>query len=495
MRPAENVKRLIKNLQDKTSAQMDERVLGDVLHALEESEERIPASTTPSIWRIIMRTPMRKLAAAAVIIIAIIIGIHHFGGSIDVTAPAYGLTDLPELFEQAKVIHIQGWQHFGGHRMPDGKRIRPVEIDNWIDLENGRSRYTGTGLSMDKNGVRITVSETISDGQYKLCLNHTEKYATFFKISNYQQMLNAYHISRLMYGQIFGQTELLQNFEKVGYDQIDEAGYDIWQHGTADSVLEHAYRLKFWLSPDTGKLGRVQMWSKGKDNRWDLNYDYCDIEYDVAVPDEVFAMEVPQDYTLNNTRQTAFPQELGGGGGVGYSDDQCDLSVDTQASFTMSDDSVIVGWCSVNDKSAIPQEELFEGLEFGGPLPKLPVEIYGLKPAGVTSDITYTGYHLTCTQKAGKFIEWSLYVPDATPPPNVRQFGCDVLYTFNLGHEPRFRLALNVDCRLLIETTEDFGKWVLGAMAELSDEGKAPEHVTYASVLQLAEQIRKSLSR
>ena len=438
---------------------------------------------------------LMKFAAAAVIIIAALAGMYLFTGSLDVATEAYAITDLPELFEQAKVIHIQGWQHFAGHRMPDGKKIRPVEINNWIDLENGRSRYTGTGLSIDKNGVRITVSERISDGQYKLCLNHTEKYATFFKISHYQQMLNAYRISKLMYGQIFGETELLQNFEKVGHDQIDEAVYDIWQSETAHSIVEHAHRLKFWLSPDTGKLGRVQMWSKVNNDRWELNYDYCDIEYNVVVPDEVFAMEVPQDYTLNNTRQTAFPQELGGGGGVGYSDDQCDLSVDTQASFAMSDDSVIVGWCSVDKKSETPLEEPFEGLEFGGPLPRLPVEIYGLKPAGVSSDITYIGYHLTWTQKAGKFIEWSLYVPDATPPPNVRQFGCDVLYTFNLGHEPRFRLGLNVDCSLLIETTEDFGKWVLGAMAELSEEGRAPENVTYESVLQLAEQIRESLAK
>jgi hypothetical protein len=226
-----------------------------------------------------------------------------------------------------------------------------------------------------------------------------------------------------------------------------------------------------------------------------LDYDYCDIDYNVVVPDEVFAMEIPEDYTLKNTKETAIPLELGGGGGVGYSDDQCSLRADTLIGFMMSDGSVIVAWNSVNTKSAIPQDELFMGLEFGGPLPKLPVEIYGLKPAGMSSDITYTGYHLTCTQKAGKFIEWSLYVPDGTPPASVRQLGCDVLYRFNLDHEPKWIIGLTVNCSLPIEAFEDFGKWVLGAMAELSDDGKAPENVTYESVLQLAEQIRESLAQ
>ena len=50
-----------------------------------------------------------------------------------------------------------------------------------------------------------------------------------------------------------------------------------------------------------------------------------------------------------------------------------------------------------------------------------------------------------------------------------------------------------VDYGILIETAENFDWWVLGAMAELSDDGKAPEDITYQTVLQLAEQIRKSL--
>jgi len=378
--------------------------------------------------------------------------------------------------------------------MPNGKKIPPVEVDNWIDLENGRSRHTGTGLSIDKNGVRVTVGETISDGQYKVNLNHTKKDVTFFKISYYQRMLNAHHISKLMHAQIFGEVEQLQNFEKVGWEQIDEVVYDIWQGDMIHAVIEHAHRLKFWLSPDSGALCRVQMWSKVNDDQWELDYDYCDIDYNVVVPDGVFAMEVPEGYTLKNTMETAIPEELGSGGGVGYSDDQCSLWADTRIGFIMGDGSVIVAWGSVNNKSEIPQDELFMGLKFGGPLPKVPVEIYGLKPAAVSSDITYTGYHLTHTQKAGKFIEWSLYVPDGTPPASVRQLGCDVLYRFNLDHEPKWRIGLTVDC-MPIEAVEDFDKWVLGAMAELSDDGRAPEDVTYESVLQLAEQVRKSSAK
>lgn len=458
------------------------------LTAVQKSEKA--GKAIKIIWRTIMRSPIIKLAAAAVIIIVVAVSIFFLDKS---TTPAYGITDLPGLFHQAKVIHIQGLQYFGSHRMTDGEKIPPVQIDNWLDLENGRSRYTGTGLSMDKNGVRVTISEVISDGQYQMCLNHTEKNVTFFKTSEFQRMLNAFRISKMIRGQIFGDIEQLQNFEQTTSEQIDGIVYDVWRGEMTSALAEHANRLKFWISPATGQLGRIQMFSKGKDDQWDLGYDYSDIDYNVEIPDGIFSMEIPEDYTLINTKETAIALELGGGGGVGYSDTLYSLKANTMIGFIMSDDSIIAGWYSVDNNSEVPQEDFFTGLEFGGALPALPVEIYGLKPAVKDSDITYTGYHLAYTRKEDKIIEWSLYVPDGTPPINIDKFGCHVLYQFNLDPEPKWRLGLSVDCGLLIENADDFDKWVLGGMAELSDDGMAPEDITYERVLQLAQNIRKSL--
>ncbi len=80
MRPAENIERLIKNLNDKTSAEMDERVLGNVLRALEESE-KISALTQPKIRRTIMKNPITKLAVAAAVIAVVALGLFEFIGT------------------------------------------------------------------------------------------------------------------------------------------------------------------------------------------------------------------------------------------------------------------------------------------------------------------------------------------------------------------------------------------------------------------------------
>ena len=71
MRPADDIKKMIQDWNDTTSAQMDERVLADVGRALEQSQTQA-APAEPSLRRIIMKSPMTKLAAAAAIIIAVI---------------------------------------------------------------------------------------------------------------------------------------------------------------------------------------------------------------------------------------------------------------------------------------------------------------------------------------------------------------------------------------------------------------------------------------
>ena len=156
----------------------------------------------------------------------------------------------------------------------------------------------------------------------------------------------------------------------------------------------------------------------------------------------------------------------------------------------LNDASVILGWSSVDRKSNTPPDAVFRNLQFGGPTPAMPVEIYGLRAAGPLGESLYTGRHIAFTRKGDRFIEWSLFIPNAAPLWSVREFGYDILYRFNLPRVPEWTILLKVYDGLHIETAEDFDTWVLGVMAELSDGGAAPEQVTYERVTELARQIR-----
>jgi hypothetical protein len=466
----------------------------DMAHRQERTLQMIECSHTnekadaTSLWRRIMKSHYGKLATAAAVLVLATVALMVLDKS---TAPAYAITDLPRAFEQARVIHVQGWHHFPGHRLRDGRRIPPVEINNWIDVENHRSRHTDAGFSMDAEGkVTVIPGETISDGPYQMSINHAQKWAEFYRVSPYHQKLTAYRTSKLVSGQLFGQVELLANSVIVGQELIDGIAYDIWQVDVAGAISGHATRMRHWLSTDSGRLARAQVLSRTGNGEWELDEDYQTIEYNVEIPENTFAMEPPEGYTTQNTKETATFLDIGSGG-VAYQSLWCSLLI----SFTLSDGSVVMGWRSFDSASEQLQDLLYQDLTFGGPLPKLPVEVHGIKPAGVSNGVTYTGYHLAYTHKGDKFSEWSLYVPNGTPPASVEELGYAALYRFNLASQPKWIIGLTTDYGVPIETAEDFETWVLGAMAELSDTGTAPSQVTYQAVLELIQQVHAAARR
>ena len=212
------------------------------------------------------------------------------------------------------------------------------------------------------------------------------------------------------------------------------------------------------------------------------------IELDVALPEDIFLTDPPEGYRLRNTKETA-PWKEFGDGYVGLGP----LHMVIPISFTLGNGSVIVCWRSL-DNTEPDQKVLFEELETGGDLPKLPIEIYGLEATPATLKMVYKGYHLTHTYKNDKFYEWSLYVPKAEIPNRNTIMGYQVLHQYNADTEKNtslIMLAINLD--ILIETKNKFNTWVLGAMAELSDDGVVPEGMSYESVLELSEQLRLSL--
>jgi len=81
MRPAENINNLIKKLQLKASTDLDRRVHDDISMALAESDKTKSARAEPNIRRTIMKSPIVKLAAAAVIIVLVVLGLFEFIGT------------------------------------------------------------------------------------------------------------------------------------------------------------------------------------------------------------------------------------------------------------------------------------------------------------------------------------------------------------------------------------------------------------------------------
>jgi len=486
MSSKENIKEKLEKLGRAIGS--DETLLEKVMNQIEGKAlyESLKLKNKLIIRRLIMNR-FTKFAAAAVIIVAILLSVTILDRSVTST---YAITDVPELVRNARTLHIKAWSYFPEDAHP-GQVQRRVALEHWFDLENGLSRMMGPGYSITSEGTTMHLTEVVSDSQYKMNINYYDKSITFQKLSPFEQKLDTYQNVGNLFTQIFGSLDRLDDFVEIGQEVIDGVDYDIWQFDVQNPTVNYAMRFKSWLSPSTGWLGRALVLLKEGDNDWAPTYEIEKIEHDIDIASEIFATEPPEGYALVNTKNKAKVSELcrEGSGGIDG------LSISINIGFTLTDGSVIAAWHSEDNNSDTSQDSLFEDLQVGGPLPKLPIEIYSLISVGTSQTITYQGRHLLYSKKASKFYEWGIYVPDRAPPSRTELMNYQASIRLNPPDRVKGSIALGISRDLTIENEHDFNTWVLGAMAELNDDGKAPEDITYESVLQLAKQIRESTNR
>jgi hypothetical protein len=97
MRQAGNLEKLIQNTKIDTNAKVDEVVLDDTLKAFEKSKNKKSVTHQPNIPGIIMESPITKVAAGAIITIALMLNINHVGGSINMENAAFANVGQPIL--------------------------------------------------------------------------------------------------------------------------------------------------------------------------------------------------------------------------------------------------------------------------------------------------------------------------------------------------------------------------------------------------------------
>ena len=120
MRPAENIEKLINRLRVEPRAEMSKRNLDDALAAHKKVIGSV--SSRPTIWRTIMKSPITKIATAAVVIIAVMFVLQN--GSVDIASTAYA--------QMRKNIQKMPWVHITVMGVLDGKN---AEIEQWFSDE------------------------------------------------------------------------------------------------------------------------------------------------------------------------------------------------------------------------------------------------------------------------------------------------------------------------------------------------------------------------
>ena len=505
-------------------------------HSASPARRRLWIGLSPMKRRFLRIGIPAAVAAAVLLVVGLWPETGHKGHPSN-SGRVYALSDIPESLHSAKVLHLHGWFYIPNpSQAPPGAQLRKMGSDTWLDTANGRWRRWSTDLGLTDGSppteelkkMKYTWLQWVGDGQYMMELAYrapifqddpsVKKTAEFTRLTPFMRNLRVRWLypSVTAFADAFRDDKLLSRFVKVGQENIDGVAFDIWENeqderrwdkATQKMVYDGLQRSKsrVWLSPTSGAVGRIEYWLKGPTTNglWVDDGGIDLVERDVVPPPGIFDTTPPPGYTLKNTKETA---------PVASISDECsegavgDLMLRYHIGFNFSDGTILLGWSSWDPKSTESQASLFQGLAPGGPLPKLPIEIHTILPDNPDCHLTYTGRHLAWTQKGGRFYEWSLFVPnkDLSSPQDRCAKMFELRYTINstsptaAGAATKEKLYYTCDWTFpsaSIKDATEFQVWALGAMAELSDSGAAPEGITYENVMQLSRQIRGSLGK
>jgi outer membrane lipoprotein-sorting protein len=125
VKPARNVEKLIRSLQRPADAEMHRRILNSLLEALQQRTEYPPAGTQPALRRIIMKSPVTKLAVAAALALAVLLPAFFFLKSTPSASAAQVFYQAAEAMGKLKSFHTRV-----------EKRTLPGDNFVMIDLEH-----------------------------------------------------------------------------------------------------------------------------------------------------------------------------------------------------------------------------------------------------------------------------------------------------------------------------------------------------------------------
>lgn len=292
MKPAEDIKRLVNKLNDTTSAEMDERVLTDVLEALAESKKP-SALTRPKMGRILMKSPITKLAAVVVIIVVVLIGINQF--EVSTTGVAWGEV----------VRNVQSSPGFI-YRMRQTRIVKETGTEYKLNMKvYGSSEY---GMRMDayinpedSNQTCVSLTYASLKEETLISILHASKAYT-------RQPLTSEQMAEL---ERFDPKECFRRLLSVGYkklgrksiDGVEAEGVEITNPAGACISSEVPIEVdslvaQLWVAVETGLP--IFFESKTICNNGTKEFHTIQDEYqwNVELDADEFEPNIPADYTL-----------------------------------------------------------------------------------------------------------------------------------------------------------------------------------------------------
>ncbi len=289
MKSTSKIERLAKKIRFSPNPAADERILTSAEAALEKSIKTKPAALQPNIWRIIMKSRITKLAAAAVIIIAVLIGINQFGGSIDGASVAWG--EVVKNVEQIRTSIYRSKTSIEGLSYVKGGALQETEGYEYYSAEYGmrRDKY--------ENGTIIAVEHWIPAERAIVTINpQTKTYSRrFFTEEEFRDKFKKREPKEIIkHFMTFEYTELgRKTINGVEVEGIEVNDPKVMLESLFESVV-----VRLWVDVETNLPVRIEMRGAASNRSVKCEQVVDVVELDGEVEASMFEPNIPGDYTL-----------------------------------------------------------------------------------------------------------------------------------------------------------------------------------------------------
>jgi hypothetical protein len=216
-----------------------------------------------SIWRIIMKSPIIKIAAAVVIISGVLIAMHFVG--LSTSTVTFADVIKPILNARTAVLDIIiGDEEAGGpviHDMIRGSRIKRT-----------LSNVEGVDTIIDLKESRI------------LQLTHEKKEAAYIDLKGLPSIPNYMEVLRNVINMLQDSPHF--EVEELGEQEIDG------QEAIGFSARHPKAEITIWADPETALPIRIEQVSG------QMKVICKNVKFDVPMDESLFSMEVPPEYKL-----------------------------------------------------------------------------------------------------------------------------------------------------------------------------------------------------
>lgn len=287
MRSADEIIRLIKKINAQPGAEMDQKTLNNMIVAQESVSKTAPIH----IGRIIMKSKLTKLAAAAVIILAGICGMWFFveGGT------SVALADVLQKVEQVQAfmykIKMKG-------NIQTGTQGGPMEMTGNVLMSN---EY-GMKMEMDMNTVINGVGHPMIQQMYMLP-QQKKVYMIMPAQKQYMQMEYSDDLIAKMKQQSNDPRDTLKKIVNSKYTEIGKSiinGVEVEGFKTTDPAfaggITEDVNVILWIDRKTELPVREEMHLK-MNEQMQMDIVLEDFTWNMQVSASEFEPVIPQDYT------------------------------------------------------------------------------------------------------------------------------------------------------------------------------------------------------